>query len=195
MEDYYKILEVNKDASPEIIEKVYKILVKKYHPDLQKGQAKIDAEEKIKKINQAYDVLSDPIKREEYDNLNFSSNISEENYNELIKENIRLKNELNYFKNNINATYANYSNNKYSNTTYKENYTNYYANPQKNSPYNKFDFKSFLKSFFSIFFTLVIVVICFNTPFINNLFYFLFDSDFTLLLIILLIIIIYKSKK
>ena len=68
MEDYYKILEVNQSASPETIEKVYKILVKKYHPDLQSDENKIKAEEKIKKINEAYDVLSDPLKREAYNN-------------------------------------------------------------------------------------------------------------------------------
>ena len=38
--NYYDILEVNKNASPEIIEKAYKTLVKKYHPDLQKNEEK-----------------------------------------------------------------------------------------------------------------------------------------------------------
>ena len=39
-ENYYDILEVSKNASPEIIEKAYKTLVKKYHPDLQKNEEK-----------------------------------------------------------------------------------------------------------------------------------------------------------
>ena len=117
MEDYYKILQVNKNASPEIIEKVYKILVKKYHPDLQKGQAKTEAEEKIKQINQAYDILSDPIKREEYNNSMFQNNITEEGYNEIMRENIRLKNELNYLKNAVNYNYNNYSNTQYTTNT------------------------------------------------------------------------------
>ena len=50
-ENYYEILEVNKNASPEIIEKAYKTLVKKYHPDLQEDNLKNIYEEKIKKIN------------------------------------------------------------------------------------------------------------------------------------------------
>lgn len=64
--NYYDILEVNKNASPEIIEKAYKILAKKYHPDLQPDDSKKDAEDKMKELNEAYDTLSDPVKRETY---------------------------------------------------------------------------------------------------------------------------------
>ena len=46
-ENYYDILEVSKNASPEIIEKAYKTLVKKYHPDLQKNEEKNEKERKI----------------------------------------------------------------------------------------------------------------------------------------------------
>ena len=67
MENYYDILEVSEKASNEVIEKVYKVLVKKYHPDLQQPQNKSKAEEMMKKINEAYDVLIDPEKRAEYD--------------------------------------------------------------------------------------------------------------------------------
>ena len=55
-QNYYEILEVNKNASPEIIEKAYKTLVKKYHPDLQQDENKNKYEEKIKKINEAYEM-------------------------------------------------------------------------------------------------------------------------------------------
>ena len=68
MENYYRILELDQYASQETIEKVYKLLVKKYHPDLQSEDAKHIYEEKIKKINEAYDVLSNPEKRKQYDN-------------------------------------------------------------------------------------------------------------------------------
>lgn len=65
--NYYDILQVNKNASPEIIEKAYKILAKKYHPDLQPEDQKKQAEEILKEINEAYEVLSTPEKKKDYD--------------------------------------------------------------------------------------------------------------------------------
>ena len=67
MKNYYEILEVNKKASKEVIEKAYKVLVKKYHPDLYSGQKKEYAERKIKEINEAYNVLTDEFMKEQYD--------------------------------------------------------------------------------------------------------------------------------
>lgn len=67
MKNYYEILEVNKRASKEVIEKAYKVLVKKYHPDLFTGEKKIYAEKKIKEINEAYSVLTDEFMKEQYD--------------------------------------------------------------------------------------------------------------------------------
>ncbi len=67
MKNYYEILEVNKRASKEVIEKAYKVLVKKYHPDLFTGEKKIYAERKIKEINEAYNVLTNEFMREQYD--------------------------------------------------------------------------------------------------------------------------------
>ncbi|MBW2432097.1 MAG: J domain-containing protein [Deltaproteobacteria bacterium] len=64
-EDYYQILGVKKDASKEDIKKAYRKLAMKYHPDHTKGDK--TAEEKFKKISEAYAVLSDPKKRKEYD--------------------------------------------------------------------------------------------------------------------------------
>jgi curved DNA-binding protein len=64
-EDYYKILGVQKTASGEEIKKAYRKLAMKYHPDHTKGDK--DAEEKFKKISEAYAVLSDKEKRKEYD--------------------------------------------------------------------------------------------------------------------------------
>jgi curved DNA-binding protein len=63
--DYYKILGVNKTASAADIKKAYRKLAMKYHPDHTKGD-KV-AEEKFKKISEAYAVLSDKEKRKEYD--------------------------------------------------------------------------------------------------------------------------------
>ena len=64
-EDYYKILGVKKEASDEEIKKAYRKLAMKYHPDHTKGDK--SAEEKFKKISEAYAVLSDKDKRKEYD--------------------------------------------------------------------------------------------------------------------------------
>lgn len=67
MKNYYEILEVNQKASKEVIEKAYKVLVKKYHPDLYSGEKQQYAEKKTKEINEAYNVLSDEFLREQYD--------------------------------------------------------------------------------------------------------------------------------
>jgi len=64
-EDYYKVLGVQKTASDEEIKKAYRKLAMKYHPDHTKGDK--GAEEKFKKISEAYAVLSDKEKRKEYD--------------------------------------------------------------------------------------------------------------------------------
>lgn len=65
MSDYYDILGVNKKASLSEIKKAYRKLARKFHPDLNPGDA--NAEKKFKEINQAYEVLKDPEKRKRYD--------------------------------------------------------------------------------------------------------------------------------
>jgi curved DNA-binding protein len=66
--DYYKILGVEKNASQKDIQKAYRRLARKHHPDVNPGDS--SAEEKFKEINEANEVLSDPEKRKEYDELN-----------------------------------------------------------------------------------------------------------------------------
>jgi len=65
--DYYEILHVEKDASPKKIKEAYRGLAFKYHPDRNIGGT--DVLERMKMINEAYAVLSDPAKRKQYDNL------------------------------------------------------------------------------------------------------------------------------
>ena len=67
MKNYYELLEVSHSASQEVIEKAYKTLAKKYHPDLQDDAHKKEAEQKMKELNEAYDVISNPQKRSAYD--------------------------------------------------------------------------------------------------------------------------------
>ena len=70
--DYYKILGVDRSTKPEDIKKAYRKLAMKYHPDRNPGDK--SAEEKFKDINEANDVLSDPEKRNRYDQLGSSYN-------------------------------------------------------------------------------------------------------------------------
>src|SRR5919204_6273274 len=63
--DPYKTLGVDKKASADEIKKAYRKLARQYHPDKNQGDSK--AEERFKDIQQAYDLLSDPEKRKQYD--------------------------------------------------------------------------------------------------------------------------------
>lgn len=63
--NYYEILEISPEANAEEIKKSYRKLAMKYHPDRNDGTK--EAEEKFKKINEAYSILSDPSKKQEYD--------------------------------------------------------------------------------------------------------------------------------
>ena len=69
--DYYKILGVDKNSSPDEIRKAYRNLAKKYHPDVSKEK---NAEDKYKEINEAYEVLKDPAKKQKYDNFGMNYN-------------------------------------------------------------------------------------------------------------------------
>lgn len=83
MKNYYEILEVNPKASKEVIKKAYQVLVKKYHPDLYAEEERIEAEQKVKDINEAYKILSDEFLKEQYDaelekEMKYSMNFKEQ---------------------------------------------------------------------------------------------------------------------
>lgn len=63
--DYYEVLGVDKNADEAAIKKAYRVLAKKYHPDMNPGDA--EAEKKFKEASEAYAVLSDPEKKRQYD--------------------------------------------------------------------------------------------------------------------------------
>ncbi|GAN54687.1 molecular chaperone DnaJ [Tanticharoenia sakaeratensis] len=63
--DFYAVLEVTRDASPEVLKKAYRKQAMKYHPDRNPGDA--SAEQKFKEVNEAYDILKDDQKRAAYD--------------------------------------------------------------------------------------------------------------------------------
>ena len=137
MKNYYEILEVSQNASSEVIEKAYKALAKKYHPDTNPDN-KVEAEEKFKEIGEAYETLSDPIKKEQYDyeltayidslnNSNQNSNINNEDYENLASHTQDLENELEYLKrnqNNSNIKSNNDVNNNYTDNQYNSNIDN-----------------------------------------------------------------------
>ncbi len=180
-QNYYDILEVNKNASSEIIEKAYKTLVKKYHPDLQENDLKIKYEEKIKKINEAYSILSDSEKRKNYDLFLKNNEVSIDDYNKLYQENIILKKEINYLKNNYKQ---NNINNNLNNINYyienirKNNYEKY--NTEKNEENNskienekyEINYKRILKNILALIITIFIIFIIsfilWHIPFTKN---------------------------
>lgn len=69
--DYYEVLGVEKNADDAAIKKAYRALAKKYHPDVNPGDA--EAEKKFKEASEAYAVLSDPEKRRQYDQFGHSA--------------------------------------------------------------------------------------------------------------------------
>ena len=69
--DYYEVLGVDKNADEATIKKAYRGLAKKYHPDMNPGDA--DAEKKFKEASEAYAVLSDPEKKRQYDQFGHSA--------------------------------------------------------------------------------------------------------------------------
>ncbi len=62
--DYYKILQVDPEAEPEVVTAAYRRLAAKYHPDVNKAS---DAQERMRDLNQAYSVIGDQAKRSDYD--------------------------------------------------------------------------------------------------------------------------------
>ena len=177
MKNYYEILEVNQNASKEVIDKVYKILAKKYHPDTQEESKKAAAEELFKEISSAYEVLSNEEKRKEYDKQ--LEDITNSSINALKNENAQLKLHIQKLENQL-TTVPNNTSNIYSSF----NPLNYYKNAEKyyapdnvtNNDYSKSYRKQFLikklKDLLAVVITIAIVIsICFilwQIPFFRN---------------------------
>ena len=109
MKNYYDLLEVTPKASKEIIEKAYKVLIKKYHPDLYSGEERIYAENKTRDLNEAYRILTSDFLREQYDlELEKEKSFSNNNYNEKNIKNIKntknTKNQKSNFDDNSNQS-------------------------------------------------------------------------------------------
>jgi curved DNA-binding protein CbpA len=75
-QDHYDVLGVTRDAPDEVIRAAYRALAAKYHPDRNPGDS--DAESKLKRLNAAFQVLSDPVKRKQHDDLTRSAEVRDE---------------------------------------------------------------------------------------------------------------------
>lgn len=180
-QNYYEILEVDKNASPEIIKKAYTTLAKKYHPDLQNDDVKHLYEEKLKLINEAYETLSDEEKRKKYD-LTIVDNYAmlEENLSKLSKENEFLRNQ---YKNSFTEQKNSYNeptNNATSQNNYKEEqirkareqaYHDAYIQDLKNRGYRikyKKEPKDYFKNFIAALLTILILLFLWQLPFVRD---------------------------
>lgn len=67
MTDHYRTLQVDRDAEPEVVERAYKALSLKYHPDVVPADRAEAATRRMQRINAAYAVLRDPAERRRYD--------------------------------------------------------------------------------------------------------------------------------
>ena len=140
--NYYDWLEISKNASPEVIEKAYKALVKKYHPDLQEGENKAKAEEIIKKINEAYAVLSDETKRKQYDETIKDDTISKEAYEKLQQELNNIKRQ----SSEMNNSYVDNQHANYQNTNQAIHNTNFEASENLNNQNQNIDYQQQLEN-------------------------------------------------
>lgn len=92
MRDFYSVLGVDKSISQKDLKKQYYKLAKKYHPDTFELHERLKAEEKFKRITEAYEVLSNPEKRRRYDNpgMNFNFGSGFNTYNPISKKQLIL---------------------------------------------------------------------------------------------------------
>ena len=206
--DYYSILQINRNASPEIIEKAYKTLAKKYHPDLQQTtEAKKESEKILKDINEAYEVLSNKDKKQEYDKILYDNTISKDDFNKLYEQNQILKNKINILQNNYNINHLSNSNIDKQNISYEKKskkdyelkkkqqdlefkkqieqakrqaYYDAYIQDLKNRGYTikyKKTFKDYIRYFITIIVIILILFIMWKIPFIHDYFTNLFESN------------------
>ncbi len=173
MKNYYEILEVDKKASPEVIDKAYKTLVKKYHPDLQDDKMHVEYEEKMKEINEAYSILSDEYKKTNYDEQLQETMVSIEEYQRVLLENQQLKAQLE----NKNPTSSNIGsvireNMKQATAkAYQDAYQDAYVQDMKNRGYTikyKHDLKYYLKFAGCICIVILVFLLAYQIPIIKR---------------------------
>lgn len=128
--DLYKILNIKPNATNDEIKSAYRKMAKEFHPDLYANNPLIKlAEEKLKEINEAYEVLSDETKKKQYDKQRLNPQANNESYYEQEETNKAQQN-----TNQNNQEYNNNNNNNYNNNYNNNNNNNY--NNNNNNNYN-----------------------------------------------------------
>ena len=191
MKNYYEILEVDKNASQEVIEKAYRALAKKYHPDLQQGPKQQEYAGKMKIINQAYDVLSNDVKRQEYNQRLESETISREQHERIMQENYELRQQINQMGNQQRyqqtqqieeGTILNMSRvlSEQMKAARKQAYYDAYIQDMKNRGYRiryKRDWKYYFKLIKVIAITILVCFLIYQIPPIKNFFINLYNQN------------------
>lgn len=189
MKNYYEILEVDKNASQEVIEKAYKTLAKKYHPDLQQGAIQQEYAEKMKIINQAYDVLSDSARRSQYNQQienEQNQTISIEEQQRIMRENYELKQQINRMHTNNNVVDEGSIGNmgrilsQQINEARRQAYHDAYVQDMKNRGYKiryKHDLKYYLKLIKLLAVTALILFLVYQIPIVKNYFNNLYNEN------------------
>lgn len=190
--NYYEILQINQNASPEIIDKAYKTLAKKYHPDLQNESNKKHYEEILKQINEAYEILSNPEKRLLYNQTLKNNTISKEEYNRVLEQNKILKNQLQNSNTNFSTKPQNTTDNYQQQLKYQEElqrakqqaYHDAYIQDLKSRGYKikyKKTLKDLIKDFYALIITIVVITVVlfllWQLPFIRDFFISIYNEN------------------
>ena len=127
MINYYEVLEVSEKASKEVIEKAHKALAKKYHPDLNQDNLK-EAEQKMKEINEAFEVLMDDSKRSNYDSILAKKREIEQRKASYSSQKTSSPNSNQQTTDDLNKQFNNYNKISYSNEYYTDPNDNFFFN-------------------------------------------------------------------
>ena len=198
--NYYEILEVNENASIEVIDKAYRVLAKKYHPDVYEGDKK-QAEAMMQKLNEAYDVLSDVNKRSNYDAIlkrkkqieleksitenKKNSSIDSQNFNNINSQtetDTPLNNPAKYNKEKfvVDTTYMDEKQKRKIKKKLQERYVEAYDNYLRSRGYKlryKWTPKRILKAILIVAFSILILTLIFFLPPVHNYFISVYESN------------------
>lgn len=177
--NYYEILQVDKKASQDVIEKAFKVLAKQYHPDTQPEDKKQWAEQQFKELNNAYEILSNSEKRAEYDNTLVDDTINmqllqdmKDFQEDLIEKNKHLSNLVNELQHKLQLyeatpNYTSYKTYIPPNQQYK-NAESYQTAQRPIKREKHHTLKSFISLILTLFIAIIVCVALWFIPFTHN---------------------------